>query len=64
MIAVNRVGKDDDGTHFFGHSCVIDPWGEIVVEAGETDAHLTVTIDLDLVGQVRRALPALEHIRL
>ena len=64
MIAVNRVGTDDDGTHFFGHSCVINPWGDIVVEAGETDAHLTVTIDLDLVGQVRRALPALEHIRL
>jgi predicted amidohydrolase len=64
MIAVNRVGKDEDGSHFFGHSCVVDPWGEIVVEAGETEAHLTVTIDLDLVGQVRRALPALDHIRL
>jgi omega-amidase len=64
MVAVNRVGKDDDGTSYFGHSCVIDPWGEIVVEAGETEAHLTVTIDLDLVAQVRRALPALENIRL
>lgn len=64
MIAVNRVGKDEDGTSFFGHSCVIDPWGEIVVEAGETEAHLTVTIDLGMVAQVRRALPALEGIRL
>jgi omega-amidase len=64
MIAVNRVGKDDDGTNYFGHSCVIDPWGEIVVEAGETEAHLTVTIDLDMVTRVRRALPALDNIRL
>jgi predicted amidohydrolase len=64
MIAVNRVGKDDDGQSYFGHSCVVDPWGEIVVEAGETEAHLTVTIDLDMVAQVRRALPALESIRL
>lgn len=64
MIAVNRVGKDEDGTSYFGHSCVIDPWGEIVVEAGEIEAHLTVTIDLDMVPRVRRALPALEHIRL
>jgi predicted amidohydrolase len=64
MIAVNRVGKDDDGTRYFGHSCVIDPWGEIVVEAGETEAHLTVTLDMDLVAQVRRDLPALEGMRL
>lgn len=64
MIAVNRAGVDDDGTHFFGHSCVIDPWGEIVVEAGEPEAHFTVTIDLDLVAQVRRELPVLEDRRL
>lgn len=64
MIAVNRVGKDDDGTRYFGHSSVIDPWGDIVVEAGETEAHLTVTIDLDMVARVRRDLPVLESIRL
>jgi omega-amidase len=64
MIAVNRVGRDDDGTRYFGHSCVIDPWGEIVVEAGETEAHLTVTIDLNLVERVRRDLPVLGSIRL
>jgi omega-amidase len=64
MIAVNRVGRDDDGMRYFGHSCVIDPWGDIVVEAGETEAHLTVTIDLDLVTRVRRDLPVLESIRL
>jgi predicted amidohydrolase len=60
MVAVNRVGKDEDGTHFFGHSCVIDPWGEMVVEAGETASHLTVTIDLDMVKQVRQKMPVLD----
>jgi omega-amidase len=64
MIAANRVGRDDDGTRYFGHSCVIDPWGDIVVEAGETEAHLTVTIDLDQVARVRRDLPVLDSIRL
>ena len=64
MIAVNRIGEDDDGTRYFGHSCVIDPWGEIVVEAGETAAHLTVTIDMEAVAETRRALPALDGMRL
>lgn len=64
MVAVNRAGKDEDGTHFFGHSCVIDPWGEIVVEAGETTSHLTVTIDLEMVQRVREQLPVLQDRRL
>jgi predicted amidohydrolase len=64
MIAVNRIGADDDGTRYFGHSCVIDPWGEIVVEAGETASHLTVTIDMEAVAETRRALPALDGMRL
>ena len=64
MIAVNRVGEDDDGTRYFGHSCVIDPWGEIVVEAGEVEGHFTVMLDLAYVAEVRRSLPALESRRL
>ena len=64
VIAVNRAGIDDDGTRYFGHSCVIDPWGEIVVEAGESECHLTVTIDMDLINRVRRELPVLEGRRL
>jgi predicted amidohydrolase len=64
LIAVNRIGVDDNTLQFGGHSCVIDPWGRTVIEAGETQAHLNVTIDLDLVQGVRRELPALEDIRL
>lgn len=64
MVVANQVGKKDDGTHFFGHSCVIDPWGNAVVEAGETESHLTVELNMDLVREVRRALPVLDGVRL
>jgi predicted amidohydrolase len=64
MVAVNQVGKKGDGTHYFGHSCVIDPWGEMVVEAGETDSHLTVTLDMDVVERVRREFPVLNDAQL
>ncbi|WP_119065369.1 carbon-nitrogen family hydrolase [Aggregatilinea lenta] len=61
MIAVNRTGTDaDDGTQYFGHSCVIDPWGEVALEVGEQEGLYTVTLDLDLVAEVRRKIPALQ----
>ena len=58
FIAVNRVGSDRDNT-FCGHSAIIDPWGEVMVEAGESEALLTASIDLALVDEVRSRIPVL-----
>jgi omega-amidase len=56
IVACNRVG-DAGKTDFFGHSCIIDPWGEIVIEAGEGEMLVTAVIDADLVAQTRRKIP-------
>jgi len=61
VVAVNQVGDEVFGGRFgtlsyFGHSCVIDPWGRFVVEAGEQEALLTVTIDLGQVEEVRNLM--------
>jgi len=56
VIACNRVGKTGD-TSFFGRSCIVDPWGEIIVEAGEQEILLTAEIDLSLVQSVRSKIP-------
>jgi predicted amidohydrolase len=56
VIACNRVGSSKD-THFCGHSCIIDPWGETVVEAGEDEELLTAEIKIDTVDQVRARIP-------
>ncbi|MGE5654266.1 MAG: carbon-nitrogen family hydrolase [Bacillota bacterium] len=56
IVACNRVGKTGE-TEFFGHSTVIDPWGEIVVEAGSQEVLLTADIDLGLVDTIRRRIP-------
>ena len=62
VIACNRMGKSGD-TEFFGHSMVIDPWGEIVVEAGDEDTILFGEIDLALVSKVRSTIPIFEDRR-
>ena len=36
VIACNRCGTSGTST-FFGHSLIIDPWGEIIAEAGEEE---------------------------
>ncbi|WP_274650532.1 carbon-nitrogen family hydrolase [Paenibacillus humicola] len=62
VIACNRVGESG-GTAFFGHSLVIDPWGEIVAEAGEDETILRAEIDLSQVEAVRAKIPVFEDRR-
>lgn len=62
VAACNRVGATGNAT-FFGSSAVIDPWGETLVEAGEVETLLTVTIDTALVDSVRRRIPVFEDRR-
>lgn len=56
VIACNRVGESA-GTRFFGHSCIIDPWGETLIEGGEQEMLLTAVVDLSLVTAVRAKIP-------
>ncbi|GIV72027.1 MULTISPECIES: carbon-nitrogen family hydrolase [Caldilinea] len=62
VVACNRVGTTGAAS-FFGASAVIDPWGETLVEAGEVETLLTVTIDTALVDEVRRRIPVFEDRR-
>jgi predicted amidohydrolase len=62
IIAVNQVGSDG-AYHFCGHSAIIDPWGEIVVEAGETEVLLTATIETDRVAEARQKIPVFKDRR-
>lgn len=63
FIAANQSGVEDHGssvgqTHYFGHSMVVDPWGEILAEANEDECLLQVEINLSNVSRVRKELSA------
>lgn len=62
VIACNRIGVSGS-TSFFGHSMVIDPWGEVIAEAGGEETVLTADIDLSLVDEVRGRIPVFEDRR-
>ena len=62
VVACNRMGTSGE-TSFFGHSMVIDPWGEIIAEAGEEETIVRAEIDLALVDEVRSRIPVFEDRR-
>jgi predicted amidohydrolase len=62
VIGCNRVGEYN-GTRFGGHSMIIDPWGDLVAEAGDEEMLLTVRINTDLVSEVQSRLPVLNDRR-
>lgn len=62
IVACNAAGDTGD-TVMGGHSMIIDPWGKIVVEAGETPQVITADIELDEVENARSKIPVFEDIR-
>jgi omega-amidase len=56
VIACNRAGHDPNN-QFAGHSLIIDPWGEVIAEAGESEEILSAEIEMDLVKEVRIQIP-------
>lgn len=56
VVSANRTGSDPKND-FPGHSMVIDPWGEIIHEAGTQDEIFTVVLKRGLVKEVRTRMP-------
>ena len=65
VIAPAQVGLHPDGRRTYGHSLVIGPWGEVLLDmGGEAPALGFADIDQDAVTRARTQLPAITHRRL
>ncbi|MGI9513352.1 MAG: carbon-nitrogen hydrolase family protein, partial [Anderseniella sp.] len=64
VIAPCQYGKISGGGECFGHSLIIDPWGEVLADAGEGEGYIVATLDLARVEAARTRIPALQHDRL
>ncbi|GGF33551.1 hydrolase [Halobacillus andaensis] len=62
VIACNRVGADENN-EFGGHSIVIDPWGNVVAEAGEQEEILLCEVDFSRVEAIREQIPIFQDRR-
>ncbi len=56
---------DDDGLReSYGHTMIVDPWGQVVAAAGDGPGLALAEIDTGIVHRVRRAMPVADHRRL
>ena len=63
VVAAAQVGRHEDGRQTFGHSLVVDPWGEVLLDMGEDAGVGFADIDLARISDVRSRIPALSHRR-
>ena len=63
VVAAAQSGHHEDGRNTYGHSLVVDPWGEVLLDAGEGAKVVTAEIDLARITDVRSRVPALKHRR-
>ena len=63
VVAAAQVGTHQDGRTTFGHSLVVDPWGEVLLDMGEEIGIGYADIELTKIFDVRSRIPALRHRR-
>jgi nitrilase len=64
VLAAAQGGKHVTGRRTWGHSMLIDPWGEILIQKPEGEGVVLGDLDLAQIATVRASLPALQHRRL
>jgi predicted amidohydrolase len=64
LVACNGVGSHGEGGELGGHSRVVDPWGEVLAEAGTEECVLEVEVEMAAVERARADFPVLEDRRI
>jgi deaminated glutathione amidase len=63
VFAPAQWGEHAEGRRTYGHSLIVDPWGEVLADAGEGVAIVSARIEVDAIAKARRMVPSLQHDR-
>jgi nitrilase len=61
VLAPAQGGRHENGRRTWGHSMLIDPWGEVMGVLAEGEGLVAGTLERERIVDVRRGLPALRH---
>jgi nitrilase len=64
VIAPAQGGLHESGRRTYGHSMIVDPWGEVLAQRPEGEGVVLAEIDTARIREVRASLPALVNRRL
>ena len=63
VIAPAQCGDHGGGRQTYGHSLIVDPWGEVLADGGEEPGIVVAEIDTDRIAAARGKIPSLSHDR-
>lgn len=64
VVAAAQAGRHEDGRETYGHSLVVDPWGEVLLDMGGEEAGIGfVDLDMGAIARVRSQIPSLANRR-
>lgn len=63
IAASAQTGAHDTGRSTYGHSLLVSPWGEVLMDAGDAPGVYFGEVDFSQVGVARKAVPSLTHDR-
>ena len=61
VLAAAQGGKHENGRRTWGHSMLVDPWGELMAVLPEGEGVVAGVVDPARLDEVRQNLPALRH---
>lgn len=61
VVAANQTGKHRNKRQTYGHSCIISPWGEKLVEVPHDTGMIHAQIDHQLLADIRSKMPVYQH---
>ena len=64
VIAANQSGQNTVHRATWGHSMIIDPWGDILASVDHGPGIACADLDLDYLQKIRKSFPALQHRKL
>jgi deaminated glutathione amidase len=63
VLAPAQCGIHAENRKTFGHSLIVDPWGEVLADGGEEEGFVMAELDTAKVEEARRMIPSLQHER-
>jgi predicted amidohydrolase len=63
VFAPAQWGEHAGGRRSYGHSLIVDPWGEVLADRGEETGIITAQIDPARIAKARGMVPSLQHDR-
>jgi predicted amidohydrolase len=64
VVAAGQGGRHANGRETYGESMIVDPWGKVMSRLAQGPGVVTATLDPNVVEQLRRNFPTLQHRRL